>query len=154
MQIPIKPLSVNSKFTINRHKRMIVKSTSANRFEREVEKYLIKYRSEMDIFTKSFDKSKNALTLEVVLYVPKHEYFTLKGAVSSTCIDSSNALKMLEDIVYKRMGINDALNVKVSSEKRPADLDHWITLMVITKIDKPKVDPLDAIAWGSFHPSL
>jgi len=154
MQIPIKPLSVNSKFTINRYNRRIVKSTSANRFEKEVEKYLVKYGKEIDLFTKGFDKSRSALTLEVVLYVPKKEYFTLKGAISSTCIDASNALKMLEDIVYKRMGINDAFNIKVSSEKRPADLEEWITLLIITKVDKPKVDPLDSIAWGSFHPSL
>jgi hypothetical protein len=154
MQIPIKPLSVNAKFTINRFNRRIVKSTSANRFEKEVDSYLCRYAKSMQEFLHKFDKSRHSLNLEVVLYVPKKEFFTVKGHVSSTCIDASNALKMLEDITYKRLGVNDALNTKVSSEKRPYDGESWVTFMVITIIDKPKVDPLDAIAWGSFHPSL
>jgi predicted house-cleaning noncanonical NTP pyrophosphatase (MazG superfamily) len=154
MQIPIKPLSVNAKFTINRFNRRIVKSTSANKFEKTVEKYLAKYAQEMSEFTESFNKETHALTLEIVLYIPKSEFFTKKGSVSSTCIDASNALKILEDITYKLMGINDALNIRVSSEKRPYDGESWVTFMVITIIDKPRVDPLDAIAWGAFHPSL
>ena len=52
MQIPMKPLSVNSKLTINRHIRKIVKSTSANKFEKEVDRYLIKYSKEIDLFSK------------------------------------------------------------------------------------------------------
>jgi predicted house-cleaning noncanonical NTP pyrophosphatase (MazG superfamily) len=154
MQIPIKPLSINAKFTINRSSRRIIKTTTANKFEKTVEKYLAKYAQEMSEFSESFNKETHALTLEVVLYIPKSEFFTKKGSVSSTCIDASNALKMLEDITYKLMGINDALNVRVSSEKRPVDSDTWTTLMVITKVLKPKLDPLDAIAWGSFHPCV
>ncbi len=148
MQIPIKPLSVNAKFTINKNYRRIVKSSAASKFETAVEKYLLKYSQDMQDFVEAFNKDTHALTLEVVLYVPRSEFFTKKGSVSSTCIDASNALKMLEDITYKLMGINDALNVRVSSEKRPVDRDTWTTLLIITKVPKPKLDPLDAIAWG------
>jgi len=154
MQIPIKPLSVNKKFTINRFNRRIVKSTSANKFEKDLDSYLCKYARDMHDLLHKFDKSKHGLSLEVVLYVPKQEFFTAKGHISSTCIDASNALKMLEDITYKRLGINDAFNTKVISEKRPYDGESWVTFIVITIIDKPRVDPLDAITWGSFHPSL
>lgn len=143
MQIPIKPLSVNSKFTINQHRRRIVKSTSCTKFEKSILGYLNKYATDINIFRNSFNPKNEALHLEIIMYVPKEEFFTKAGTVSLTSIDASNALKMLEDTIYKAMGINDGLNLKVSSEKRPINSDEWLTLIMITKVEKPKIDPLD-----------
>jgi len=147
MQIPLKPLSVNSKFTLHYKSRRIIKSNSANRFEKEVASHLLRYSKNMAEFRDSFNPKTEALTLEVVLYVPREEFFTKDNRVSSTCIDAGNALKMLEDIIYKALGINDGLNVKVSSEKRPVARDEWLTLVMITKVEKPRICALDAIAF-------
>lgn len=151
MQLPIKPLSVNKKFTINRYSRRIVKTSNANTFENKLTKLLNRYDKDIKDFSNKFDKNKDGLTLDIVMYIPASEFFTKKGAISSTCIDVSNTLKMLEDTIYKVLNINDGLNVKVSSEKRPANTSEWITLVEIVKVKKPKIDPLDSITWGPSH---
>lgn len=153
MQLPIKPLSVNSKFTINKYSRRIVKSTNAVKFERNTLKLLSKYDKDIKNFSSKFDKNKDALTLELVIYVPATEFFTKKGAISATCIDVSNTLKIIEDTIYKALAINDSFNIKVSAEKRPYNGTEWITHVEIIKTNKPRIDPLDAITWGPSLPS-
>lgn len=148
LQIPVKPLSVNAKFTLHHKSRRIIKSNSANKFTKVIEGHLLKYADNIKSFLSTVTRN-DALTLELVMYVPKAEFYTKEGKISLTCIDASNALKMLEDIIYKKIGINDGLNVKVSSEKRPADRDEWLTLITITRIAKPKVCHLDSIAWAT-----
>lgn len=146
IQVPIKPLSVNAKFTINKYKRRIVKSNVANKFEKTVEGYLNQCMKEIDQFTAAFNPKKYGLTMDILMYIPEDQFFTKKGAISSTCIDAGNAMKMLEDIIYKRMGLNDGLNLKVSSEKRPYTGEDWLTLVTISEVLIPKSCYLDAIA--------
>jgi hypothetical protein len=143
LQIDAKPLSVNAKFTLNKYRRRIVKSTAAIKFEKVVESNLVKHKSELDIFKLNYNRSKHGLQLEIVMYVPESEFFTKEGLISSTCIDAGNALKMLEDIIYKSIGINDGWNVKVSSEKRPHKSEKWITLVNISEVPIPKSCYLD-----------
>lgn len=143
LQFPIKPLSVNSKFTINKWKRKIVKSTSANRFEKVIKDMLLQYSSSMKNFKKLHNRKKYALNLDIVMYVPEAEFFTLAEEVDCTCIDASNALKMLEDIIYKQLGLNDGLNTKVTSEKRPYRGEDWLTLVTVSEVPIPKAAYLD-----------
>jgi hypothetical protein len=106
---------------------------------------LSQYGEAMKRFRESFDKKTQGLMLEVVMYVPEDEFFTQKGEISSTCIDAGNALKMLEDIIFKALELNDGLNVKVSSEKRPYIEKEWLTLVTISKVIKPKSCYLDNV---------
>lgn len=151
MQFPIKPLSVNSKFTINKFRRKIVKSTSANRFEKIINGMLAPHARKMHDFKIAHNRKKYALNLEVVMYVPESDFFTKEGEVDCTCIDSSNALKMLEDIIYKAMKLNDGLNVKVISEKRPYNGDEWLTLVTVSEVLMPKTCYLDSITSEFSH---
>lgn len=143
MQFPIKPLSVNSKFTQHFKTKRMIKSTSAHKFERVVNGLLVNYRKDIEFFTKAYNRRKYSLQLEVVMYVPEEEFFTKSGEVSLTCIDASNALKMLEDIIYKAMKLNDGVNVKVSSEKRPYLGKEWVTLVTVSEVPVPKSCYLD-----------
>lgn len=143
LQLPIKPLSVNSKFTQHFKTKRMIKSTSAHKFEREVNHILKEYGPDLANFSKALNRKKYAVELEVVMYVPEAEFFTKSGEISLTCIDSSNALKMLEDIIYKAMGLNDGINTKVISEKRPYPGKEWLTLVTISEVIIPKSCYLD-----------
>lgn len=143
LQIELKPLSVNAKFTINRYCRRIVKSTAAVKFEKLIQLHLSKYEDELRNFKNAYNRNKYGLNLEIVMYAPESEFFTKDGLISATCIDAGNALKMLEDIIYKRIGINDGWNIKVSSEKRPHKSDKWMTLVNISEVPIPKSCYLD-----------
>lgn len=142
----MKPLSVNKKFTINRYSRRMVKSSEAVTFEKKLSGYLDKYHKEIEEFLQGIEE-RQALGLELVIYVPESEFYTKKKEMSLTALDVSNTLKMLEDTLYKYLDINDALNVKVSAEKRPTSNSGYMTLINITKLPVPKVCPLDNISF-------
>lgn len=144
LQIPVKPLSVNKKFTINRYNRRMVKSSEAVAFEKLVESYLAKHKKDIDLFISSLE-DRQVLGLDIVIYVPEKDFYTKKKTISLTCLDVSNTLKMLEDTIYKNIGINDALNVKISAEKRPTSRETYVTLINIHKLAIPKICPLDHI---------
>lgn len=141
--MPIKPLSVNSKFTINRYRRKIVKSGAAVKYEKTINRFLEQYAEKMAAFKANYKRAMYGLQLEIVMYVPEGEFFTKEGLISATCIDAGNALKMIEDTVYKAIGINDGYNVRVISEKRPYTEEGWLTLVAITEVPIPKVCYLD-----------
>jgi hypothetical protein len=101
------------------------------------------YKDKLNSFKKSYSRDKYALQLDIIMYVPEVEFFTKEGLISATCIDASNALKMLEDTIYKTLGINDGFNTKVSSEKRPYKSKDWLTMVTISEIPIPKSCYLD-----------
>lgn len=144
MQIPMKPLSVNSKFTVNRG--YMVKTNSVKKFEKEVFCSLLPYRKDADEFLKYKIES---LETEIVIYIPDGEFFTKKGTVSLTCLDCSNAIKIVEDQVFNFLGLNDGLNVSISSEKRPWKGDEYMTLVTIKSVDKPIPCALDRVTFSS-----
>jgi hypothetical protein len=143
MQMPIKPLSVNAKFEQHWKTKRIIKSTRAHKFEKSVKAYLEDYREKMRSFSLNYSRAYCGLQLEVVMYVPEAEFFTKEGLISATCIDAGNALKMLEDIIYKELGINDGMNLRVSSEKRPYEGSEWLTLITVQEVPIPKSCYLD-----------
>lgn len=144
MQIPLKPLSINKKNTISGKRRMIIKSMDARIYEEKINIELDKYYEQMTFFKNNIT-DKEALSFSIVVYIPKGDFFTKKGTINTKCLDVSNAIKMLEDIIYKRLGLNDGLNCKVTSEKRPHSGEEYLTLVNIEKSLIPKVCYLDEI---------
>ncbi len=124
----------------------MVKSSEAVAFEKTIASYLDKHQKDISTFLTSLE-DRQVLSMDVVIYVPEEDFYTKKKAISLTCLDVSNTLKMLEDVIYKYIGINDALNVKVSAEKRPTSNDGYITLINISKQNIPKICPLDKISF-------
>lgn len=144
LQIPIKPMSVNNKFTIAGGARRITKKSEVYVYERTLKQYLLTKTDEIKLFTNNILASE-CLHFDVVVYVPRDLFFNKKGTINLKCLDASNVLKILEDCIYKELGLNDALNTKVSSEKRPSDSEDFVTLVEISKRPNPKVDPLDSL---------
>lgn len=143
LQIPIKPLSANQKYTIAKGSRRITKKSQVYAFERQVQSYMMEQNDKVKFFVNNM-LSNECLKLEVVVYVPKDEFYNKKGTINLKCLDASNVLKILEDCIYKELGKNDGLNVFVSSEKRPYAGDEFMTLVNITRVSTPVCDPLDS----------
>jgi hypothetical protein len=137
-------MSVNNKFTIARGSRRITKKSEVYIYERSLKQYLMTKADDIKVFTNNI-LHKECLSFEVVIYVPKNLFFNKKGLINLTCLDVSNAIKILEDCIYKELGINDAMNVFISGEKRPFSGDDFITLINISKRPLPVCDPLDSL---------
>jgi hypothetical protein len=144
MQFPFKPLSVNAKFDQHYKTGRIIKSKACKAFERRIEDRLGSYREKIEAFRKNYSRDKASLHFDMIIYVPEAEFFTKDGLVSLTCLDTGNAFKMLEDTIFKALGINDALNVKISGEKRPYKAEEWVTLVTINEIPVPRSCYLDS----------
>lgn len=137
MQIPIKPLSVNKKFTINKRSRFLIKSNATRDYENALTFLLLDYRKDIKEFLNGFNPKCHALHFYVTVYCPLEVYYTKDGKMSSRCIDASNVIKILEDKVYKIMEIGDHFNTKVTAEKLPHHSQDWITKIEIKKVEKP-----------------
>jgi hypothetical protein len=135
---------VNQKHTIAAGQRRITKKSSVYAFEKYIKAQMLKSHDQVKEFTNNILETE-CLTFEVVIYVPKDLFFNKKGLINLTCLDASNALKILEDTIYKELKKNDGLNTFVSSEKRPYAGEGFLTLVKITKIPTPQVDPLDSL---------
>jgi hypothetical protein len=144
LQFPLKPLSINKKSTISNRGRFMIKTMEARRFEDAINKHLDKHAQELKFFRNNI-RDHEALSLSITIYVPKSEYFTKKGTINLKCLDTSNSIKILEDIIYSRMDVNDGLNCKINAEKRPWSGDGYITLVVIEKMTQPKACYLDEL---------
>jgi hypothetical protein len=131
LQIPIKPLSVNGKFTIARGQNRIAKRWQVYAFEKTVRSYLHKRKEDLEAIRDALDK-RLGMRLEITIKIPKKDFYTKKGDIGQKCLDVSNALKILEDTIYDFMGVNDAFNVFVSCAKMPYDSEDYMTEAKIT----------------------
>jgi hypothetical protein len=144
LQIPMKPLSANQKYTIAKGSRRITKKSQVYAFEREIKHYMMDQKDKVKFFVNNM-LSNECLKFEVVVYIPKNEFYNKKGTINLKCLDASNVLKILEDSIYQELGKNDGLNTFVSSEKRPYAGDDFLTLINITRVPTPSCDPLDSL---------
>jgi Holliday junction resolvase RusA-like endonuclease len=155
LQLPLKPLSVNRKNAPFRGK--MCKTKEAREFELEVSNHLSLRRSDFIAFRESHNKLLHSLTFDMIVYVPKKDFFTKKGTISETCLDCSNSIKMVEDAIKEELGIDDSQNCRVSVEKRPYQGERYVTLITISQAPFPRVCPLDNITWEALealHPLL
>jgi hypothetical protein len=142
MQIPVKPLTVNKKFTINKGHRFLIKTNIARDFEKVIADFLELHKKDIIKLMSKFNPKVHALHFYITIYAPSDVYFTKDGKVSARCIDASNAIKILEDSVYKFLDVGDHYNTKVTSEKLPHQSKDWITKFEIKIVDKPSLTTL------------
>lgn len=140
----MKPLSANQKYTIAKGSRRITKKSQVYVFERQIKSYMMEQNDKVKFFVNNI-LFNECLMFEVVVYVPRSEFYNKNGLINLRCIDASNVLKILEDSIYKELGKNDGLNTFVSSEKRPYSGEEFLTLVNITRIPTPVCDPLDSL---------
>lgn len=143
LQIPIKPLSINQKFSLHSKRRMFIKSAKAVNYERELNTYLKPFDDLLRGIGLNYIKTKHSFSFDVEIFVPQHEFFTKRGTINEKCIDVTNAFKILEDALFKRIGVDDSQITQASISKSPWPRETWSCIIRIKLINAPKSSYLD-----------
>lgn len=144
-QLPIKPISINKKFTLHKRSRFIIKSPEAQSFEKKINLMLNDFEDLFNELRDNYKQDKHAISFDLEVFVPQHEFFTKKQTINQRCLDVTNAFKMLEDIIFKRIGIDDSQIVQASAGKFPWARETWSCIVKIKIIPAPKSSYLQSV---------
>jgi hypothetical protein len=146
--LPIKPLSVNKKFTLHRKARILIKSKEAQVYEAKLDKLLLQIDDDLKELAASYKKEKHSISFEVEVFVPQHEFFTKQKTINQKCLDVTNAFKMLEDTIFKRLGIDDSQITQASITKTPWTRETWCCIIKLSLLPIPKASYLGSDLLG------
>lgn len=125
-----KPLNLNHCYTISTIGGKVRRfpSPEYKKYESLVNLELRKYKSEINKFNNYYDENKHYIVAEYRFYYP---IITKKETLSKRSTDLSNAIKALEDIIFKSLIADDSqiaeLNVtKIHSENVRAEITFTI----------------------------
>ena len=132
MYIEIKnlpPMPRNRSHMVARN--MLIKTPLARAFEEDLFDRLKKMDQTMfESFKKQFDPKKHYITAQYIIYTPEDELFTKDGRISHRAVDT-DAHKLMQDVIFKHMKIDDAL-IRYSSYSTPVSGDgNWNYFIII-----------------------
>lgn len=96
--LPFIPLN-RAKMVVSKPRPMLIKTALCREFEKDLESRLV-------IYGKHTIEDNEYIEVEYVLYCPREEYFTKEGKLSSRCPDA-DSIKVLQDVVFRSIGIDD-----------------------------------------------
>lgn len=128
-----KPLTVNQAYITLRNGRRC-KSQAYNAFKKRVLSGLVK--EDIEAFSKSFDASRHELYLDMIIYLSG--FSTKDGAISKKGGDLMNFEKVITDILFPYMGLDDAFITSANLSKNFGTKDCFIYLLTIK--ERARVD--------------
>lgn len=128
-----KPLTVNQAYITLRNGRRC-KSQAYNAFKKRVLSGLMK--DEIMEFSKSFDAGRHELYLDMIVYLSG--FSTKDGVISKKGGDLMNFEKVITDIIFPYMGLDDAFITSANLSKNFGTKDCFIYLLTIK--ERARVD--------------
>jgi hypothetical protein len=135
LQINAKPLSTNAKHAV--FKGRMIKTSEARAFEQNVKAQLLKQLDKMNYFLETYNKKKHCISTRFYFYIPEKKFFTISDTINEKCLDTSNALKTIEDIIFKMIGIDDSQNVEIYAKKIPYNQNDYRCFIEISTMVVP-----------------
>jgi Holliday junction resolvase RusA-like endonuclease len=141
VKLAIRPRSLNnSKIPIRMGKSLrLADAPDFRKYKTEMLAEIKRHEKEFLSFSIVHDHSQHAIEAEWYIYVPSKEYFTLKGTISKTCIDATNAVKIMEDCLVKVLNIDDSQFIDSRVRKIPVTSDSWSVVLILNRVLKPSV---------------
>lgn len=142
--LTLEPVSVNSSHRFGRGFRY--KAPKTNKFELELKNQLNEFKEELDEFNQSFITHKHCIHTSIFFYVPKNKFYT-KGTkkepskINRNSKDLDNCLKVLQDGVFKFIGVDDCNITKIEAEKIAYPGDEW--KIVVQLFIRNRLDSID-----------
>lgn len=126
------PFSINSAYYLKGNGK--VRTAECRQWGDAVLGQLQSYRDEMRQFTAEYDRSKEAVTVNILFKIPTNKYYTYEKTISSRSTDLTNVEKLLVDLIFDarffgrtvngqkiiNLNINDKDIVDLVSSKRPS----------------------------------
>jgi len=116
----VKPLSANKTISFNRRGKYF-KSTAKKKFQDSVHEQLYKHKEEFGIFRRAFDKRGDFLCVSYDYKIPHSKFWNKDNTMKQTRIDLGNCQKVLQDCIFKAIGVNDCFILDDNNSIRPAD---------------------------------
>lgn len=69
-------------------------------------------------FALEFKDTPGPIELRVTFYIPHHVFYNAQGQISVRSQDLDNGLKLLIDLIFRHMSINDINIVKIVAQKQ------------------------------------
>ena len=157
-QIALKPISLNHshEMKVIRGPRgriariMRGKTAKTKTFEILVRHQLGQIKSDLEQFSKGFDPTEGCIHMDAYFYINKDEFFTKPKSkknprvrVSRNSLDLSNCLKVVEDVIFNFIGIDDVSTCYINAQKIPTD-GHPLMIFKLTKAPFPAISSFSA----------
>lgn len=113
-----KPLTINQAFITLRNGRR-AKSKVYTQFQSQVQRVI--NQNTLKLFASEFDSSKHELHLDLIIYLK--EFYTKKNIISKKSGDLMNFEKVITDIVFKNLPIDDSFITTANLSKNYGDKD-------------------------------
>jgi len=111
---------------------MLIKTPLAREFEKDLTYRLQEFRQEITSFVSNFTIVEHYINLSYTIYTPKEELITKAGYISAKSVDF-DAHKLMTDVIFKEVGINDKYARKVDIFT-PISHDGFWNYVVILRI--------------------
>ena len=117
----------------------LTKSTEFRVYEGYLNDQYVRFGRELKSFLEAYRPESDAIECFWLVKIPKDEFFTKKKTISKTCLDASNAVKILEDVLSKNIGIDDSQVIDSRARKVPTNSNSWSVSLTLSIVDYPLV---------------
>lgn len=143
IKLKIKPLSYNAYYKNSRTGRRI-KTGAGLAYDEELGELLAEHAKALSNFGRDLDLSKSIVKLEIFNF--KSRFFTKSGELSKTSGDWDNPIKVLQDKVFKLMGIDDYV-IKIGQVTDMPSNEDGVMLRITTQ-EMPRLASLEDFTIG------
>ncbi len=111
----IKPLSLNKAYANDPRTKRRFNSKDYNQYQSAINNELRKYKNQINKFNNAYDESKYYIVSSYRFYLPI--MVKSNDRISKNSLDTSNCIKVLEDIIFKQLIADDSAVVDINAMK-------------------------------------
>lgn len=105
-------------------KGFLIKTALCREFEKDLANRLLEFESMFADFKRYFEAGNYYIHIHYELYCPADQLFTKEGRISSRSPDA-DAIKVLQDNIFKGIDINDKYAKRIEVIMLPSEDDNW-----------------------------
>lgn len=128
--LEIEPVSVNHSHCFGKGFRYKLPKT--RKYEIELKKQLSVFKDEFSAFHSSFNPLTNYISASYSFYAPKDFFYTKEKKISKRSKDLDNCIKIVQDNIFKFIGIDDTFVTDIEAVKRPTNGKEWRIVVMLS----------------------
>jgi len=111
---------------------MLIKTDLAREFEKDLKSRLEDYSELFKDFREYYNPKRHYIEAEYNIYTPKSELITLSGHISAHAVDV-DAHKVMQDVIFKCMGLDDKL-IRDCNYRTPVSIDDKWNYVIVYRL--------------------
>lgn len=114
-------------------RNMLIKTALCRDFEKDIQERLKEFSETFKTFKTYFTSGNYYIHVVYELHCPKNQLFTKDGKISSRSPDA-DSIKVLQDNVFKSLGIDDKFAKRIEIIMVPSEDDNWNYKIYLTAL--------------------